>query len=121
MSASSDRRIASLFGFLGTALLLVAGILDLLSGVFYFAVGHGGRAFGSFDQGLIFVVVGLIVGFFVATARMEGSDRTVVVGVVLLVLAILGWLALGFGSGVLALLATICILVSGVVFLVAGR
>jgi hypothetical protein len=121
MSGSSDRRIASLFGFLGTALLLVAGLLDLLSGVFYFAVGHGGRAFGAFDQGLIFVVVGLIVGFFVATARIERGDRTVVVGVVLVVLAILGWLALGFGSGVLALLATVCILISGIVFLVAGR
>jgi hypothetical protein len=121
MNAPRDRRIASLFGFLGAALLIVEGLLDLLSGVVYFAVGHGGRAFGVFDQGLIFVVVGLIVGFFAAIGRREGDERSVVTGAVLLVVALVGWIALGFGSGVLALLGTVCLLIAGVVFLLAGH
>ncbi len=121
MSTTSDHRVASLFGLLGAVLLIVQGILDLLSGVVYLAVGHGVRAYGSFDQAVIFVIVGLIVGFFAAAGRIRRDERTIVTGVILIVLALVGWLALGFGSGVLGILAAVLILISGVVYLLAGR
>ncbi len=121
MSAATDHRVASLFGLLAAALLVVQGILDLVSGVVYLAVGHGGRAFGSLDESLILIVVGLIVAFFAVTGRSRANERSLGTGVVLVVLALVGWLILGFGGTVLGLLGTVLILVSGVVFLVAGR
>jgi hypothetical protein len=121
MSATSDHRIASLLGLLGAVLLIVQGILDLLSGVVYLAVGHGARAYGSLDQAVIFVVAGLLVGFFAAIGRMRGEERSLVAGVILIVLALVGWLALGFGSGLLGILAAVLVLIAGVVYLLAGR
>ncbi len=121
MSAATDHRVASLFGLLGAALLIVQGILDLASGVVYLAVGHGGRAFGSLDESLILIVVGFIVAFFAAVGRTRGEERSIGTGVVLVVLALVGWLILGFGGNVLGLLGTILILISGVVYLLAGR
>jgi len=121
MSGASDLRIASWFGLLGAALLFVQGIVDLLLGVISLAVKHPGPAFGVFDQGVILVVVGIIVAFFAAVGRLRGEGRSVVAGVVLIVLALVGWIALGFGSGILALLGSVLIVVSGVVYLLAGR
>jgi hypothetical protein len=41
--------------------------------------------------------------------------------VVLLVLVVVGWLELGLGSGLFALLGAVLALVGGVVFLASGR
>ncbi len=121
MSAQGDRRIASIFGFLGAAFLGVEGLVSLLLGVVYLTVGRGGRAFGAFDEALLLLAVALVVGFFAALGNSRGSERSLGVGVVLVVLAVVGWAVLGFGSGVLALLGTVMVLVSGIVFMVAGR
>jgi hypothetical protein len=121
MSDGGDRRIAAIFGVLGAALLVLEGFIDLLRGVVYLAIGRGFGAFGPFDQAVILVVMGLVVGLFALLGRYRSEGRSLVAGVVLIVIAIVGWLGLGFGSGILGLLGTVFVLVSGVVYLVADR
>jgi hypothetical protein len=120
MSAEGNRGIASIFGFLGAALLLLDSLILLVSGVFYLAVSHGARALGAFDSGIVLFVIGLVVAFFSVIGRRHTRDNSVVAGIVLVILALAGWLVLGLTSGVLALLGTVFVLIAGVVFLVAS-
>ena len=110
-----------MLGLLGAALLALDALIDLVRGVVYLAVGRGFRAFGPFDEALVFLVVAAVVAFFSTLGGMRREDRSLLAGAVLVVVAIAGWLALGFAAGVLPLLAALLILIAGVVFLVAGR
>jgi hypothetical protein len=118
---AGDRKVGAVFGLLGAVLLALDGLLDLARGVLYLALGRGGHAFAPVDQGLILLVVGLIVGFFSVLGGLRPQARATVAGAVLVVIAIVGWLALGLGSDLFAILGTVLVLVAGVVFLVAGR
>lgn len=122
MSGASDRNLAALFGILAAVFLGIEAIFDLVTGVVYLAFGRsGGRALGAFDEGVIFLVLALIVAVFAFVGRARHTDRSVAAGVVLIALAAVGWFALGLGSGLLAILSAVFMLISGIVFLVAGR
>lgn len=121
MTEAGDRRIGGIFGLLGAVLLAAEAILDLARGVFDLAVGHGGITSFPFSEALILLVLALIVGFFSVLGGMRPENHAVVAGVVLLVLAIVGWLVLGLGGGVLAILGAVLMVVAGIVFLASGR
>jgi hypothetical protein len=120
MTAAENRRLAMVLGLVGALLLVLEGLVDLVSGVVFVALGHGFRAVGVVEQSFLFVVVGLLIGFFAFFGRSRGDDRSVVAGVVLIVLVVLGWLALGFTSGILALLGSVFVLVAGILFVFAS-
>lgn len=121
MSADGDRRLALIFGVIAAVLLMVDSLLRFVLGVAFFVTGHTFAAVGSVGGAVIFFVVGLVIGFFAIVGRSREADRSMAVGVILIVLAIVGWLALGFGGSLLAILAMVFTLISGILFLTAGR
>jgi len=121
MSADGDRRLALIFGVVAAVLLVADALLRFLVGVAFLVTGKNFQALGSASEAVIFLVVGLIIGFFAVLGRTRDADRSLAVGVILIVLAIVGWLALGFSSSLLAILAAVFTLISGILFLVAGR
>lgn len=121
MAHESDRRIGMIFGVLGAVLLVLAGLVALIAGVVFLAFGHSHGALGSFSQSVIFVVIGLVIGAISLLGRTPGGDRALVAGIVLIVLAVVGWFALGFGGGVLAILGAVFTLIGGIFFLVGSR
>jgi hypothetical protein len=121
LTADGDRRIALIFGVIAAVLLVADAVLRFLAGIVFFATGRGLAALGSADEAVLYLVVGLVIGFFAILGRSRGADRSLAIGIVLIVLAIVGWLALGFGGSVLAILAAVFALISGILFLVAGR
>ncbi len=121
MTGDRDRRLGFLFALLGAGLLILSGLLDLAGGAVALAVGHADRALGFVDPAVLAIGVGVIIGLFAIVGRDRGSDRSVGAGVILLVLVLVGWLLLGFAGGVLTLLASICVLVGALLFLLAGR
>jgi hypothetical protein len=110
-----------IFGLLAAALLIVAAILRFFIGILFLATGHGLAGIGSFASSIIFVVVGLIIGLFSVIGRSRAEDRSIAIGVILIVLAVLGWLVLGFSSSLLAIIAGVLTLIAGILFLAAGR
>ncbi len=121
MTAYEDRRIAFIFGILSAVLLLLAALLSFIVGVAFLITRSFHPAIGSIGDSIIELVVALLIGFFAFLGRNRGSDRSLTAGVVLVVLALVGWLALGFGGSILGILALVLALISGVLFLVAGR
>ncbi len=123
MSASSDRRIALALGVLGALLVALEGILELLRAVVYAlrnGLNTGPKFADPFGHGVLLLVLALLAGFFAVLGR-SSQERSLVPGVVLIVLALIDWVLFGLASGLLAAAGTILILVSGVVYLVAGR
>jgi hypothetical protein len=121
MSSDGDRRLAFVFGVLGALFLVLASVLRFFLGVVFLATGHGYIGVGAIGQSIIYLVVGLLVGLFALFGRRRGSDQALTAGIVLIVLAILGWFFLGFGGSILALLGSVFALIAGIVFVVAGR
>jgi hypothetical protein len=117
----SERPLGLLFGLLGAVLLVLDGVFDLFKGAFFLAIHRAGASYSAFDQAIIFIVVGLIAGFFAILGRSRWGDESLAAGVILVVIAVVGWLALGFASGVLALLASLFLLIGGILYLVATR
>ncbi|MGA8710313.1 MAG: hypothetical protein WB786_03670 [Thermoplasmata archaeon] len=121
MSSSGDRNLGFLFGALGAVFLVAAGVVDFLGGFVFLAFGLGGHAIGAWDRSLVNVVVGVIVGLFTFVGRSGGKDRAVTAGVILVVLAIVGWLGLGLAGGVLELLGALFALIAGILYLLSAR
>jgi len=120
-SADGDRRLGMVLGLLGAGLILLDGILEAVGGVIFLAIGRGMRALGFWEQSVLFLVVGCLLGFFALLGRSRGSDRSLTSGAVLVVVVIAGWLVLGLSSGILALVGSVFALVAGVLFLLSGR
>lgn len=121
MTAEGDRRLGLIFGVIAAVLLIVDATLRFLVGVVFLATGHGLEAHTSVAEAVILLVVGLLIGFFAILGRSRDTDRGLAAGAILIVLALIGWLALGFESSVLAILAAVFALIAGILFLVAGR
>jgi chromate transport protein ChrA len=75
----------------------------------------------TWARSLVLVVVGIVIGMFAVIGRSRRNDRTMAAGVVLVVLAVVGWFGLGFAGGVLELLAALFALIAGVLYLLAAR
>jgi hypothetical protein len=121
MTGQDDRRIAFVLGAIAAILLLLDALLHFVAGIALLITGAGHVGVGSIGTSVVEIVVALLIGFFAYLGRSRGNDRSITAGVVLVVLAIVGWLALGFGGSLLAILASVLALISGVLFLAAGR
>ncbi len=121
MTADGDRRLALIFGVIAAVLLVVDAALRFLVGILFLATGRELAALGTANEAVIYLVIGLVIGFFSILGRSRGADRSLGVGIVLIVLALVGYLGLGFGGSVLALLAAVFTLIAGILYLAAGR
>ncbi len=110
-----------IFGLIAATLLILAALLRFLAGIVFAVSGRGFLALGSLDGAVILLVLGLLIGFFAILGRSREADRSIAAGVLLVVLAVVGWLALGFGNSLLAILGAVFTLISGILFLVVGR
>jgi hypothetical protein len=119
--ASDERRLAFLFGALAAILLVLVGAIDFVGGFVFLAFGLGGHALGAWARSILVVVVGIIVGAFAFYGSSGPKERAFGAGIILVVLAFVGWFGLGFGGGVLELLAAIFALVSGILYLLSAR
>lgn len=119
-SAEGDRRLGLVFGLLGSLLILLDGALRAIGGAILVALGHGHGVLGTWDHAFLLMAIGLITGFLSVYGRSGVRDRGLAAGAALIVLAVLGWFALGFGNEILALLGTILVLIGGILYVVVS-
>jgi hypothetical protein len=121
MASGGGRGLGFLFGVLGGVLIVVEGLIDLIRGAFFLAVGHPYLGLGALGASVLFVVLGLVFIMFAVLGSSRAPDRALASGVVMVVVALLGLLLLGFANGIIGLLGTVFVLIGGLLYLVAGR
>lgn len=121
MTSGGNRGLAFAFGIIGALLLILVGVIDFVGGFVFLALGNGGHALVSWDRAVIYVVVGVVAGLFAGLGHSGGNDRSVAAGAILVVLALVGWLGLGFGGDLIGLLAALFFLISGILYLLSSQ
>jgi hypothetical protein len=118
MSNLSERRLGYGFGLLGGGLILLGSLVSVLVGVVDLALGRPYGALSSVSLAAILFVVGGLAMFFAWLARHDWGDRPLASGVLLVVIAVVGWAFLGLGENVISLIGSLFVLLGGVLFLV---
>ena len=118
MASLSERTLGFGFGVLGGALIVLAAFVSLLIGAVDLATGRGIGAINAGAEAVLFFVVGGLALFFAFLGKHAWSGRPLVSGVLLLVIAAIGWGILGLGANVIALVGALFVFLAGVLFLI---
>lgn len=114
----TERKLGYGFGLLGGALFLVGAVLSVAVGTIDLVFRHPFGALGAMSEAVVLAVVGGLALFFAYLGHKTWSDRPLVSGVLLALLAGVGWLALGLGANVIALVGALFVFLAGVLFLI---
>jgi hypothetical protein len=117
-STTTERTLGHLFGLVGGLLILVGGVVAIAFGIADVVVGHAFAAAGALSEAVVLFVVGALVLLFAHLGEHAWKDRTFATGLMLVILAIIGWAVLGLGSNLLALIGGILALLAGVLYLI---
>jgi len=116
-----NRRLARIFGVLGGALILLAGVLELLGSVSGALLGHASARslVGGIDGALVDVAVAAVIVLFAVLGSRRSTDVRTASGAILVVVPVVVWFLLG--TSALLLVGGLCALVAGLLLLVGPR
>ncbi len=117
MSNITEKKLGYGLGLLGGLLIGLAGLFSLLLGALDLALGRPFTAAGYGTEGLVLLVVGGLSAVFAHLGYRQWSARPLSSGVVLVVLAVLGWAVLGLGANFVALIGGLFVFLGGVLYL----
>jgi uncharacterized membrane protein HdeD (DUF308 family) len=118
MADFTERTLGYGFALIGGVLIALAGLISLAAGGFQLAFGHATSALNAWSEGLVLLVVGGLAIFFAWLAHRQWSGRLLASGVLLVVLAGIGWAVLGLEGNVVAMIGAIFVFLAGVLYLV---
>jgi hypothetical protein len=118
METTTERTIGHLFGLVGGLLVLVGGLVAVIFGTVDLALGRMLGAANALSEAVVLFVVGALVLLFAHLGEHAWKERPVATGVMLVVLAVIGWAALGIGGNLLALIGGVLALLAGVLYLI---
>jgi hypothetical protein len=118
MSDLTERRLGWGLGVLGGLLIIAAALVSVLVSTADLVAGRPMGALSAGSEAILLFVVGVLAALFSYLAYRPWHDHPVSAGVLLVVLAIVGWAVLGLGGSVLALVGALLVLLAGLLFLV---
>jgi hypothetical protein len=118
MEFTTERAMGHLFGLVGGLLILVGGLVAVAFGFVDLALGRMIGAAGALGGAVVLFVVGALVLLFTHLGEHGWKERPVAPGVLLVILAAIGWAALGLGANLIALVGGILTLLAGVLYLI---
>jgi hypothetical protein len=114
----TERRLGYGFGLLGGLMILLGALVSLVVGTVDLVVGRPFGAAGEASAAVVLIVVGGLALFFAYLGHRAWSDRPVASGILLVLLAVVGWAVLGLGANVIALIGALFVFLAGVLFLI---
>lgn len=120
MTEITESRLGWLFGVLGAGVFALAGVLALLVGVADLALGRGMSSLNAGGEAIVAFVVAGLAFLFAYLGHGTWSQRPLTTGLLLVVVAAIGWVTLvGAGLSVVPLLGAILVFLAGVLILVS--
>jgi hypothetical protein len=117
MSDLTERRLGWAFGLVGGVLIVVGALVSAFVGSFDLAMGRFAGALGAGSEAVLLFAVGALALFFAYLAHRPWSDRPLIAGILLVVIAVIGWGVTGLGGNVVALLGALFVFLAGLLFL----
>jgi hypothetical protein len=114
----TERRLGFGFGLLGGALILLGALMNVLAGTVVFVTHHPYVALGLATGAVILFVVGGLALLFAYLGHRARNNLSLASGIVLVLLAGVGWLLLGLGTNVIVLVGALFVFLAGVLFLI---
>jgi hypothetical protein len=114
----TERRLGFGFGLLGGVMILLGALVSVVVGTVDLVARHPYGALGAVSAALILAVVGGLALFFAYLGHREWSGRPLATGILLVVVAVIGWAVLGLAGNVITLIGVIFVLLAGVLFLI---
>jgi hypothetical protein len=118
MASFTERKLGYGFGLLGAFLIAVGGIVALILGAANLVTGHVLGGASMLSEAVVLFVIGALAAFFAYLGSHGWSDHPITSGVILVVVALLGWALLGLGANVVALVGGIFVFLAGLLYLV---
>jgi len=118
MAELTEQRLGYGFGLLGGAFIALGGLVSLIVGTADLLLGRPNGAIGPVSNSVVLFVMGGLAMFFTWLARHDWSSRPIASGVMLVVLAVVGWAFVGIDASLLALIGSLFAFLAGVLFLV---
>ncbi len=117
MTEISEQRLAYWFGLLGGVLIGLGGLVSLLLGTADLILGRPIGALNAAGEGVLLLVVGGLALVFAWLGHRQWSARPVPSGVMLVLVAIVGWVVVGIGASLLGLVGSLFVFFAGVLYL----
>jgi hypothetical protein len=114
----TERRLGYGFGLLGGGLILVGALLSFVVGAVDLVARYPYGAIGMLTGAVILLVIGGLALFFAYLGHGAWSSRPLASGILLVLLAAIGWLVLGLGTNVVALVGALFVFLAGVLYLI---
>lgn len=118
MAELTETRVGFGLGLLGGALIALGGLVSLLLGAADLILGHPIGAINAASEAVVLFVLGGLALFFAWLSHRDWSTRPLASGVLLVVVAVIGWVVVGIGSSLLALIGSLFVFLAGVLYLV---
>jgi hypothetical protein len=118
MAEMTEQRLGFGFGVLGGVLIALGGLVSLVLGTADLILGRPIGALNAASEGVLLLVVGGLALFFSWLSHGSWSGRLVTSGVMLILVAVIGWIVVGIGSSLLALIGSLFVFLAGVLYLV---
>jgi len=118
MAEITEQRVGYGFGLLGGVLIALGGLVALALGTADLIVGRTTGGLNTMSEAVVLLVVGGLAGFFAWLGYRRWSSRPLASGILLAVIAVLGWAVVGVGADLLALIGTLFVFLAGVLYLV---
>lgn len=115
----SERGLGHLFGVLGGVLIGIGGLVAAISGVAHQFLGQpfAYEVAALTEAILLFVVAGLVL-LFTHRGSIAGQARGLSSGILLVILAVIGWGVLGLAGNVLGLVGALFAFLAGLLYLI---
>ncbi len=117
MSDLTERKLGWGFGLLGGVLLVAAAIVGALIGTFDLVTGRLNGALNAGTEAVLLLAIGALALLFSYLAYRPWKEHPITAGILLVVVAAIGWGVLGLGGSVIALLGALCMFLAGLLFL----
>ncbi len=118
MAELTEQRLGYGFGLVGGLLIALGGVVSFAFGVADLVVGRSFGALNAMSETVILFVVGGLAAFFAWLGYRDWSSRPLASGVLLVVMAVLGWAVVGVGANLLALVGSLFVFLAGILYLI---